>query len=94
MPGHRELVIRADEDALKSLAPLVREGVEMRVSDPASLRRTLIEDLGLDERCVDTRIQAVFLDGSPVDDIDADHAREGCTLALAGALPPAAQPAP
>lgn len=87
MSAPRKLVIRADGETLKSLAPLVREGVHMQVSDRASLRRTLVEDMGLDEDCVDTRIQAVFLDGSPVDDIDADRAREGCTLALAGALP-------
>jgi hypothetical protein len=36
---------------------------------------------------VEERIQTVVLDGSPVDDIDHDAARPGCTLALAAAMP-------
>jgi hypothetical protein len=81
------LVIQAAPQALLALTPILREGVGAAVRPGLPLRRTLVEDFGLDPACVETRVQTVFLDGSPVDDIDADCAAEGCTLALAGALP-------
>lgn len=81
------LAIQAAPEALLALTPILREGVIAAVRPGVSLRRTLVEDLGLDPACVEKRVQTVFLDGSPVDDIDADHASAGCTLALAGALP-------
>lgn len=81
------LQVHAAAEALAALTPLAREGVGVTVPPGRTLRETLTEDLGLCPDCVQERIQTVFLDGSPVDDIDADHARAGCTLALAGALP-------
>jgi hypothetical protein len=87
MPETRALIIRADAEALAALAPLAREGFGIDIAAGRSLRQTLAEDLGLGTECVEKRIQTVFLDGSPVDDIDADHARPGSALALAGALP-------
>jgi len=80
-------MIRADAKALTALTPLAREGFGVDVAAGRSLRQTLAEDLGLGAECVEKRIQTVFLDGSPVDDIDQDHARPGSALALAGALP-------
>ena len=81
------LTLRAAPEALAALTPLAREGLGITVAPGRSLRDTLTRDLGLAPACVEERVQTVFLDGSPVDDIDADHARPGCTLALAGALP-------
>ena len=81
------LVIRAEAQALAALTPLAREGFGVTVAASRPLRDTLTEDLDLCPDCVEMRIQTVFLDGSPVDDIDADFARPGSTLALAGALP-------
>ena len=81
------LVIHADPKSLLALTPILREGVIAAVRPGVPLRRTLVEDLGLDPVYVEERVQTVFLDGSPVDDIDADCASAGCTLALAGALP-------
>jgi len=87
MAETRTLMIRADAEALATLAPLAREGFGIDIAAGRSLRQTLADDLGLGAECVEKRIQTVFLDGSPVDNIDADHARPGSALALAGALP-------
>jgi hypothetical protein len=73
--------------ALLALTPILREGVAVSLRPGLSLRQTMVQDLGFCPECVEERVQTVFLDGSPVDDIDADQARQGCTLALAGALP-------
>jgi len=87
MPEQNILVLRADPDALAGLAPLAREGFSVVARSGRSLRETLVNDFGLCPDCVEERIQTVFLDGSPVDDIDQDSARPGCTLALAAAMP-------
>jgi hypothetical protein len=87
MTATSTLLLRAEPAALAALTPLAREGLGLRLPAGRTLRETLTLDLNLCPDCVEERIQTVFLDGSPVDDIDADHIRPGCTLALAGALP-------
>ncbi len=87
MPTTRTLLIRAEPEALLALTPILREGVAISLRPGLSLRQSMIQDLGLCPECVEERVQTVFLDGSPVDDIDVDSAAPGCTLALAGALP-------
>ncbi|HWR03367.1 MAG TPA: hypothetical protein VN419_05050 [Humidesulfovibrio sp.] len=87
MASTRNLLLKAPAAALEALTPLAREGFAVEVTAGCSLRATLADDLGLGRECVETRIQTVFMDGSPVDDIDADFARPGSVLALAGALP-------
>lgn len=87
MAETRTLLMRADAEALQALTPLAREGFGVSIAAGRSLRQTLTEDLGLGAECVEKRIQTVFLDGSPVDNIDTDYARPGSALALASALP-------
>ncbi|MDP2847852.1 MAG: hypothetical protein Q8O35_06625 [Humidesulfovibrio sp.] len=87
MAQTRILQVLATAEALEAMTPLAREGFGVRIAAGLSLRSTLADDLGLGPECVEKRIQTVFLDGSPVDDIDQDFARPGSTLALAGALP-------
>ncbi len=87
MAATRTLLVKAPAEALEALTPLAREGFGVDITAGCSLRATLADDLGLGRECVEKRIQTVFLDGSPVDDIDTDFARPGSVLALAGALP-------
>ncbi|MDP3428172.1 MAG: 3'(2'),5'-bisphosphate nucleotidase CysQ [Humidesulfovibrio sp.] len=87
MPRKVTVTVTARPEALLALTPILREGVGIGLRPGLSLRQTMIQDLGFCPTCVEERVQTVFLDGSPVDDIDADHATPGCTLALAGALP-------
>lgn len=81
------LTLRAEPDDLAAMAAIAREGFGVSALPGRTLRETLTKDLRLCPECVEQRIQTVFLDGSPVDDIDQDHARPGCTLALAAAMP-------
>ena len=80
-----QMIVRSEE--MLALTPLLREGVTVSLTPGRTLRQSMTEDLGIAPDCVEQRVQTVFLDGSPVDDIDADSAEPGCTLALAGALP-------
>ena len=87
MHQHTTLHIQATTAELLGLTPLFREGVTICLTGGRPLRHSMTQDLGLAPDCVEERVQTVFLDGSPVDDIDADQVTPGCTLALAGALP-------
>lgn len=51
-----------------------------------SVMRFLREQIGLSPEAIE-RIQSVFLDGSPVDDLDSAMIRDGSSLALSAAMP-------
>jgi len=67
--------------------PLLQKGFVIRARLGSPVRAFLREELGLSGEYVEARIQTVFLDGKPVDDIDRALLGEGSTLALAPAMP-------
>jgi hypothetical protein len=67
--------------------PLLQKGFAIDVPLGRSIRSLLRDELGLPDEYIETRIQTVFLDGKPVDDIDTALVRDGSTLALAPAMP-------
>lgn len=74
-------------DRLVSFFPLLQKGFALEVSLGRPVRSLLRDQLGVPEEYIETRIQTVFLDGKPVDDIDTALVRDGATLALAPAMP-------
>jgi hypothetical protein len=67
--------------------PLLQKGFELKVCLGTPISVLLRDGLGLTDEYIETRIQTVFLDGKPVDDIDGALIRDGATLALAPAMP-------
>jgi hypothetical protein len=67
--------------------PLLQKGVGMRARLGIPVGAFLREGLGLSDATIEARIQTVFLDGRPVDDIEGALLHEGSTLALAPAMP-------
>ncbi len=67
--------------------PLLQRGVGVRARLGIPVGAYLREGLGLSDATIEARIQTVFLDGRPVDDIEGALLREGSTLALAPAMP-------
>lgn len=51
-----------------------------------SVMRFLREEIGLGPETIET-IQSIFLDGSPVDDLDSAMIKDGSSLALSAAMP-------
>jgi len=52
-----------------------------------SVRELLAGQFGLSSEYIEKRIQTIFLDGKPIDDMDTTLIRDGSTLALSSALP-------
>lgn len=59
----------------------------MKTEVGCSLRELLAERFGISMEYIENRIQTVFLDGKPVDDMDAAAVRDGAVLALSSAMP-------
>ncbi len=52
-----------------------------------SVRSFLQEALGYDNSLIESSVRTVFLNNSPVDDIDIVHIKDGDRMALGGAMP-------
>lgn len=52
-----------------------------------SVREFLKESVGYDDCLIEETVRTVFLNSSPVDDIDAAHVKDGDVLALGSAMP-------
>lgn len=66
---------------------LLEKGVGLTVNTGCTLRDLLCSQLGLSEDYLDQRIQTLFLNGRPVDDVDRTIVKDGSTLALSSAMP-------
>lgn len=69
---------------------LLQEGVCVPSRVECTLRTALEQGMGFPREDVETRMEAIFLDGHPVDDIDSARLHDGARLSLATALPGAA----
>ena len=76
-----------DEKGLPTFFPLLQHGVLLRADLGVSVRKIVCEQLGVRSQYLDERINSVFLDGQPVDDVDSAIVAEGSTLGLSAALP-------
>jgi len=74
-------------ELIPSFFPFLQKGVPMKAQVGSSIKTFLTDQLGLNDSYVDERVQTLFLDGKPVDDLDSALIREGSTLALSAALP-------
>jgi len=81
------LRITVPAERLACFFPLLQKGFELKVCLGIPIGVLLRDGLGLTDEYIETRIQTVFLDGKPVDDIDTALVRDGATLALAPAMP-------
>jgi hypothetical protein len=67
--------------------PLCQQGFLVKVTGSGSIRTFLCWHLGLSPDYLEGRIQTIFLNGKPVDEIDAAIVGHGDTLALSAAMP-------
>lgn len=81
------LSLSADDICLSRFYPLLEKGVVLSVRIGCTLRDFLCGQLGLSDDYVDNRIQTLFLNARPVDDVDRAVVQDGATLALSAAMP-------
>jgi hypothetical protein len=81
-----DLTLRAPS-GLTPFYPLLQRGFQVRTRLGCSVQTFLSEDLSIDPDYIENRIQTVFLDGHPVDDVNKTAVADGAVLALSAAMP-------
>ncbi len=81
------LSLEIAEEQIAGLCLLLQNGFFVNASVGCSIKDFFLEQLGLSPDYVQARIQGIFLDGKPADDIDTAIIRDGARLTLSGAMP-------
>ena len=84
-PWRFSLTLKAE--SFGAFFPMVEKGVLVQVQVGSSIKSLLCDQIGLSQDYVDERIQTCFLNGKPVDDLDAALVPDGSTLAFSAAMP-------
>lgn len=82
---HLELTV--DEGGIALFLPLLQKGVVLPARTGCSVRQFVCGQLGIAEDYLDQRVQTLFLDARPVDNVDSAIVHDGACLALSAAMP-------
>lgn len=86
-PGDQASGISYSAGPSEVAAAAFQAGVWVVARPEESLRDFMAASLGFPASYIEGSVSTVFLDASPVDDIDAAVVRPGCLVALSGAMP-------
>ena len=81
------LHLNVDASCVPLFYSLFEKGVVLSTRTGCTLRDFLCGQLGLSDDYLDQRVQTLFLDARPVDDVDKARVRDGSVLALSAAMP-------
>ena len=85
--GETRLCLVIDENQLHNLFLILQSGFFLKIQVGCSLKTFLMEEIGLSPEFIEDKIQTIFLDGQPVDDLDSAIVKDGSSLALSSAMP-------
>jgi hypothetical protein len=84
----KSLTIEMDREAVAAcFIQLLTEGVTIEASLDCNLKYLLCDQIGMAPDYLEKRLQTVFLDGQPVDDVEQTIVGEGSVIALSAAMP-------
>ena len=84
-PRHISLTIKAS--LITVFSQLLQSGFWVKGIVECSVKSFLCEHIGLAPEYLEKRIQTIFLDGQPVDNVETATLRDGATLSLSAAMP-------
>jgi hypothetical protein len=84
-PGNVSLTI--DTSLIPAFSQLLQHGFWLKGDVECSVKSFLCEQFGIEPEYLEKRIQTIFLDGQPVDDVKTAILRDGATLSLSAAMP-------
>jgi hypothetical protein len=86
-PSTTNLSMCLEDELIPRFFQLLQQGFAVKVQAGCSVKTLLCEQLGLSPEYLEERIQTIFLDGRPVDDVNSAIIEDGSTLALSAAMP-------
>jgi hypothetical protein len=81
------LRICVDARLIPRFLKFLERGFKVKIAASLSIRELLCHDFGISDEYVENRIQTIFLDGRPVDNVDTAWVENGSKLALSAAMP-------
>jgi hypothetical protein len=81
------LNLKVDANVLPRIFHILQKGFMVKARPGCSIHEFLCQQQKINPEYIAQRISTIFLDGQPVDDIDAAQIEDGCTIALSGAMP-------
>jgi len=82
-----QMTLKEDSRLRFLLNGAFRQGVRVEILAGSSIRQVVVDQLGIAEDYLENRVQTLFLNGKPVDDVDAMKVSDGSILALSAAMP-------
>lgn len=82
-----EVQVSINASQLPEFLQLIQQGIVLRREVGCSVRSFLCHQLKLSQEFIEDKIQTIFLDGKPVDNLNRAYVKDGCTLALSSAMP-------
>ena len=79
--------LKLGKEILSPFSILLQKGFMAEVHSGLSIKKLLCEIFNIEEDYLEGRIQTIFLDGKPVDDVDKALVSHGSVLALSAAMP-------
>ncbi len=87
LQGAATLSLELVAEQVVSLFLLLQNGFFVKACVGCTIKDFFVKQLGLSPDYVQTRIQGIFLNGKPADDIDTAVIRDGARLTLSGTMP-------
>ena len=78
---------RVDPELMPDFYPLLRQGFYLEIGLGSTLQEILQGDLQIPEDYIQTRLQTIFLDNQPVDDLRETVHTDHSSLSLSAAMP-------
>lgn len=66
---------------------IFRQGIQVEIRVGSSIREVVVNQLGIAEEYLENRVQTIFLNGKPVDNVDDTQVLDNSVLALSAAMP-------
>jgi len=86
-PAFKHVSLTLDASLIPAFSQLLQNGFWLKGDVECSVKSFLCEQFGISPEYLEKRIQTVFLDGQPVDDVKTAMVRDGATLSLSAAMP-------
>jgi hypothetical protein len=84
-PQHLNLVVKAN--LIPRFLNLIEHGFKLKIKAGLSIRELFCDQLGISDDYFENRIQTLFLDGKPVDNVGTARVYDGARIALSAAMP-------
>ncbi len=78
--------LKLDKKSISPFSNLLQNGIRVEILAGRTVKMLLCEDFNVGENYLEDRIQTIFLDGKPVDDVDKAMVKNGSILALSAAV--------